>query len=206
MGRHFEFNREETLTKAMEVFWQKGYKATSIKDLIDHTGLKPGSIYNTFRDKHTLFIAAIEHYGEVVTSNTIKVLNSDGSPLENIKMFFNEIINRSSDRKCMGCLIVNTLVELAPHDNEAAKVVNGILKKIEKAFYQCLKTAQKVGELSNESNIEALASYFTSSTHGLLVTGKSTTSKKQMKDVVDVILSTLPNLEKKCMNSGSSPE
>lgn len=201
MGRHFEFNREKTLTKAMEVFWQKGYKATSIKDLIDHTGLKPGSIYNTFGDKHSLFIAAIEHYGEVVTTQTIKVLNSPGSPVENIKKFFNEIINRSSDRKCRGCLITNTVVELAPHDEETAKVVNSMLKKIERAFYECLKEAQELGEVSNESNIEALASYYSSSTHGLIVTGKSATSRKQMKNIVDVILSTLSSPTKQGMDS-----
>ena len=77
MGRHYEFNKEETLTKAMQVFWRKGYKATSMKDLIEEMGIQPGSIYNTFGDKHSLFIESIKHYGEVVTSNTIKILNAE---------------------------------------------------------------------------------------------------------------------------------
>ena len=74
MGRQFEFNRDEALTKAMEVFWQKGYKATSMKDLIEEMGIQPGSIYNTFGDKHSLFIESIKHYGQVVTSNALKIL------------------------------------------------------------------------------------------------------------------------------------
>ena len=191
MGRHFEFNRDETLSKAMSVFWQKGYKATSMKDLVDEMGIQPGSIYNTFGDKHSLFIESIKHYGQVVTSNTIKVLNADGAPLENIRKFFQEMIERPSDKQCIGCLIVNTVVELAPHDEQAAEVVNTILKNIERAFYDCLLKAQALGQISGESNIKALASYFASSTHGLLVTGKSAAGRQQMKDIVDVILSTL---------------
>ena len=191
MGRHFEFNRDETLSKAMSVFWQKGYKATSMKDLVDEMGIQPGSIYNTFGDKHSLFIESIKHYGEVVTSNTIKILNVEGAPLENIRKFFQEMIERPSDKQCIGCLIVNTVVELAPHDEQAAEVVNTILKNIERAFYDCLLKAQELGEISAESNIKALASYFASSTHGLLITGKSAAGRDQMKDIVNVILSTL---------------
>ena len=191
MGRHFEFNRDETLSKAMSVFWQKGYRATSMKDLVDEMDIQPGSIYNSFGDKHSLFIESIKHYGQVVTSNTIKVLNDGESPVENIREFFCEMIDRPYDKQCIGCLVVNTVVELAPHDELAAEVVNGILNNIEKAFYDCLLKAQALGEISGESNIKALASYFASSTHGLLVTGKSAAGRNQMKDIVDVILSTL---------------
>jgi len=191
MGRHFEFNRDETLSKAMSVFWQKGYKATSMKDLVDEMGIQPGSIYNTFGDKHSLFIESIKHYGEVVTSNTIKVLNEGESPVENITKFFQDMISRPYDKQCIGCLVVNTVVELAPHDEQAAEVVNGILKNIEKAFYDCLLKAQELGEISAESDIKALASYFASSTHGLLITGKSSADSEQMKDIVDVVLSAL---------------
>ncbi len=136
MGRNFEFNREETLNRAMQVFWQKGYKATSIKDLIDEMGIQPGSIYNTFGDKHSLFIEVIRHYGEVVTTNALKSLEQEGSPLQNLRNFFNEIITRPYDKKCKGCLIVNTVVELAPHDNETSDILRQIMQKIELSFYK----------------------------------------------------------------------
>jgi len=102
MGRNYEFNREETLNKAMQVFWQKGYKATSMKDLIDEMGIQPGSIYNSFGDKHSLFLEAIKYYGDVVTSNALKSLEKEGSPLENLHKFFVEIISRPSEKKCRG--------------------------------------------------------------------------------------------------------
>ncbi len=191
MARTQEFNREETLTKAMQVFWQKGYKATSMKDLINEMGIQPGSIYNAFGDKHTLFIEAVKLYGDVITSNAIKTLKEDGSPVRNLKLFFNEFIERPMDKQCIGCLVVNSVVELAPHDKEAEKVVKDILKKIESTFFDCLKRAVELGEISSDRNIKALSRYFASSTHGLLITGKANATKEEMKDIVDVILSTL---------------
>lgn len=191
MGRPYEFDREETLSKAMDVFWEKGYKATSIQDLVDHMGIKRGSIYNTFGDKHSLFIAAVEYYGEEITSKTIKVLESDGSPLENIRIFFDTIVNTPADRKTRGCLISNTVVELAPHDEQIAKTVKQILDKIQSAFLNCLNKAVELDELPKDTNTKVLSQFLATSTHGLIVTGKSSLDPKEVKDVVDVILSTL---------------
>ncbi|GJM16233.1 MAG: TetR family transcriptional regulator [Thermodesulfobacteriota bacterium] len=191
MGRPYEFDREETLSKAMDLFWEKGYKATSIDDLVDRMGIKRGSIYNTYGDKHSLFIAAVEYYAEEVTSKTIKVLESPGSPLENIKLFFETIVNTPPNRKTRGCLISNTVVELAPHDEKVAETVRIILEKIQTAFLNCLNRAVEVGELSKDTDTQALSHFLATNTHGLIVTGKSAVNNKQMKDVVNIILSTL---------------
>lgn len=191
MGRPYEFDREETLSKAMELFWEKGYKATSIEDLVDRMGIKRGSIYNTFGDKHSLFIAAVEYYAKEVTSRTIKILESPGSPLENIKLFFETIVNTPSDKKTRGCLISNTVVELAPHDEEVADTVRIILERIQNAFLHCLDKAVELGELPQDTDTKVLSHFLATSTHGLIVTGKSAVDNKQVKNVVDVILSTL---------------
>ena len=191
MGRNFEFNREETLNKAMKVFWQKGYKATSMKDLVDEMGIQPGSIYNSFGDKHSLFLEAVRHYGDVVTTNALKSLEGEGSPVQNLHNFFNDMVSLPGDKKCRGCLIVNSVVELSPHDKETAKIVKSIMKRIQKSFYNCLQRAQELGEIDSGKDIKALSRYFASSTHGLLVTGKSNASKEEMQDVVNVIFESL---------------
>jgi TetR/AcrR family transcriptional repressor of nem operon len=191
MGRPYEFDREETLSKAMDLFWEKGYKATSIQDLVDKMGIKRGSIYNTFGDKHALFIAAVEYYAEEVTSKTIEVLESPGSPLENIKLFFESIVNTPSDRKTRGCLISNTVVELAPHDEKVAETVRFILDRVQTAFLKCLNKAVEKEELPKDTDTQVLSHFLATSTHGIIVTGKSAVDSKQMKDVVNVILSTL---------------
>lgn len=191
MGRPYEFDKDETLSKAMEVFWEKGYKATSIQDLVDHMGIKRGSIYNTFGDKHSLFIAAVEHYADEITSKMIRVLEEDGSPIENIRLFFETIVNTPVDRKTRGCLISNTVVELAPHDEKVAATVRKILEKIQTTFLNCLNRAVKLGELPEGTDTKVLSHFLATSTHGLIVTGKSALNPKEFKDVVNVILSTL---------------
>lgn len=191
MGRPYEFDREETLSRAMDLFWEKGYKATSIEDLVNRMGIKRGSIYNTFGDKHSLFIAAVEYYGEAVTSETIKVLESPGSPLENIHTFFDRLVKTPRDRKIRGCLISNTVVELAPHDEKVAEVVRGILEKIQKAFLKCLNKAVETGELPDDTDTVVLSHFLATSTHGLIVTGKSASDRGQLKEVVNVILSAI---------------
>lgn len=191
MGRPYEFDREQTLSKAMHLFWEKGYKATSIQDLVDHMGIKRGSIYNTFGDKHSLFIEAVKFYAQKVTYKTISVLESDGSPIENIRLFFETIINTPSTKKTRGCLISNTVVELAPHDEKIADTLRIIMERIESAFLNCLNRAVEKSELPKNTDTKVLARFLATSTHGLLVTGKSVQNPKAGKDVVDVILSTL---------------
>jgi len=191
MGRPYEFDREETLSKAMDVFWEKGYKSTSIQDLVDRMGIKRGSIYNTFGDKHSLFIEAVKYYAEEVTSKTIQVLESDGSPVENIGLFFETIVNTPLNKKSRGCLISNTVVELAPHDEKVADTVRLILQRIQNAFLNCLDKAVELGELPKDTDTKVLSHFLATSTHGLIVTGKSALNPREVKDVVDVILSTL---------------
>ena len=99
--------------------------------------------------------------------------------------------SRPMDKQCKGCLIVNTVVELAPHDDESEKVVNEILRKIERAFYDCLRKAVGLGEISEGKDIKALSRYLASSTHGLLVTGKSKADREELEDIVKVVLSAL---------------
>ena len=191
MGRPYEFDKEETLSKAMEIFWEKGYKATSIQDLVDHMGIKRGSIYNTFGDKHSLFIASLEFYAEQFTYKRIAVLEEEGSPLENIRRFFENMVNIPMDRKTRGCLISNTVVELAPHDDEVAACVRIMLERIQTAFLNCLNRAVEAGELPKDTDTKVLSRFLATSNHGLMVTGKSVLNPKDIKDVVDVILSTL---------------
>lgn len=191
MARKYEFDNEQALKSAMELFWKKGYRATSMKDIEDKTGLHPGSIYNSFGDKHALFIAAVEHYGEVVTTRMISVLKEEGSPLENIRSFFIKLANTPSHIKSMGCLLSNTVVELAPHEEETARSINKIMDRIETAFLNCLETAKEVGEISPDCNTKAIASYLSTCTHGLIVTGKSLPSCERAESVVEVIMKNI---------------
>jgi len=154
-------------------------------------GIKRGSIYNTFGDKLSLFIAALEFYSEEVNFKRLQMLEVDGSPIENINKFFEAIANIPPEKKTRGCLISNTVVELAPHDAKVAETLRPILKRMQKAFLNCLNKAVEMGELPKDTDTKALASFLATSTHGLIVTGKSAPDPTEVKRVIDVILSTL---------------
>ncbi len=191
IGRPKEFDRDEALDKAMELFWTRGYEATGMRDLLRHMGIGRQSLYDTFGDKHSLFVEAVKHYNRCVTQGIVDQLSAAGSPLENIRSTLAALGEKVTDGKCRGCLLTNTLVELAPHDDEVADAARLVLNRIESAFRRVLERAIGQGELPANANVRALARYFTSTIQGLVVMGKASASRATIKDVVNVALSVL---------------
>jgi TetR/AcrR family transcriptional regulator, transcriptional repressor for nem operon len=192
MARRKEFNREEVLEKAMETFWCKGYEATSIEDLVKQMGINRGSLYDTFGDKRTLFLEAIAHYDNTVTSKAIAKLQAPGSAKQAIANYFQELVDRSiADRQRRGCLLTNSVVELGPHDPDAASHLAANLQRLETAFYKALVKARDEGEISYHKDIRALARFFTSSLQGLRVMSKVNPDPLTLRDISHAIVSVL---------------
>src|ERR1051326_3516607 len=95
MARHKEFDREEALQKAMEVFWERGYEATSIQDLVEQMGINRQSLYDTFGDKHALYLAALDHYREVEGGKMFKLLERQGSVKKTLRKLFGGVVECS---------------------------------------------------------------------------------------------------------------
>src|SRR2546422_3131949 len=94
MARQKEFNRDEVLNKAMEVFWTRGYEGTSIQDLVKHMRINRQSIYDTFGDKHTLFLQSLDRYREIQSRKVFAVLERPGSVKKNLRQLFEEVVAR----------------------------------------------------------------------------------------------------------------
>ena len=191
VGRPKEFEEQEALERAMEVFWTNGYEATSVQDLLDAMRINRGSMYDTFGDKHALFTAAINHYGCTITKCMEDTLDGSGSPLGNIRKLMSQIADPAPEGKFRGCLATNTVVELAPHDPEVAESVKALLRRMEKAFYRTLERAVEIGELSPDANPRALARFLCCTLQGLVIMGKASASRSTIKDIVKVTLATL---------------
>ncbi|MGJ3253073.1 MAG: TetR/AcrR family transcriptional regulator [Elainellaceae cyanobacterium] len=192
MARHKEFDRDDVLEKAMEMFWYKGYEATSVQDLINCMGINRGSLYDTFGDKHSLFLAALDRYRDSKVNERLKVLERSQSGLEAIRQFFYEMVEiRTTGQGCQGCLMVNSLVELALHDDEAAGRVASHATRLEEAFYRALMRARKHGEISEKKNLRAIARFLANSINGICVMAKISPDVHALKDVADVSLSVL---------------
>jgi len=193
MARSKEFNRESVLDKAMNVFWHRGYEATSIQDLVDNLGINRQSMYDTFGDKHTLFLAALKHYEEVKGVEMVETLERPGSGLTAIKQMFAALVQEvSGDAQHRGCLMVNTAIELAPHDSVIAVQVARNVRQGEDAFYRTLCRAQEQGELRTQrADLRALARFLMNAVQGLKVMAKVNPTATSLQDIVDVTLSVL---------------
>src|SRR5713226_9548064 len=124
MARPKAFDRTEMLDKAMELFWCRGYEATSIHDLLEYLGINRQSLYDTFGDKHTLFLEALQRYEKRGKASMVATLEGVGSGKEAIeRVFRNTIQSYAQARPRCGCFVVNSTIELAPHDPEVAQCV-----------------------------------------------------------------------------------
>lgn len=146
MPRSKQFEPEQALSSAMSAFWRHGYDATSMEDLMDCMGIGRASIYNAFGNKRALFLSALEYY--VCNGGALQGVRMPDSPRLAIMTAFRTIVERAvTGESCDGCLVVNTALELAPHDDEIAQIVNGIFVQQEALFRTFLERAMACGEV-----------------------------------------------------------
>ena len=191
VGRPKQFLEEEALEKAMEVFWAQGYEAASVQDLLEAMGINRGSMYDTFGDKHSLFLQVVEHYRAQVRQRMARILDAPGSPVGNIKKLLNGAVEMGCVPRCRGCLLTNSTVELAPHDDEVAAAVRASLGETERAFHRTLRKAVEAGEINAGADTRALARFLNGTLQGLVVMGKASLGRPVMEDAVRVALSAL---------------
>lgn len=192
MARSKAFDRETVLAKAMTVFWDKGYEATSIQELVEAMGIHRGSLYDTFQSKRHLFLEAIAHYNATIVKDTISPLQAPGASRAAIEQHFLILAERAAaDPHKRGCLMTNSVVELAAHDAEIAAPLLRSLRLVEDAFYRALGRAQDKGEISPDKDIRALAQYLTSSLQGLRVTSRANPDLETLQQIVQLTLQVL---------------
>jgi len=192
MARHKEFNRDEALRKAMEVFWSHGYEASSINTLVKHMGIKRQSLYDTFGDKHTLYLQAIDLYSKVEGRKLFELLERPGPVKKALRRLFQSVVEESlCDQPRRGCFIGNAMSELAGRCPETAAKACGDMAAVEEALYRTLLRGRKNKEIKKGKDLRAVARFLYSSLQGLQLMGKATQDRKTLEDVVKVTLSAL---------------
>lgn len=146
MARPREFDETEVLDAAIGCFWSRGYEATSVRDLAGAMGITGASLYNAFGDKRALYRRALDHYVERGFRERARRLEAQLPPRQAIDAFFDEIVELSlADPHRRGCLIVNSALELAPHDPEFQAVLADVLRDMEAFFRRCVEAGQQAG-------------------------------------------------------------
>lgn len=192
MARHRAFDPHLALAKALEVFWRQGYEGTSMQDLVIHMGISRSSLYDTFGDKRTLFLAVLAYYEREMVSPLLAPLQQPGPTRKQIQQVFRQAIDMAlTDRSRQGCLMCNTAVELGPHDPGITAHVASNLARIEAAFAAALTHAYASGEIKTPHQPRALARYLTNALVGLRVLAKVLPSRAALDEIVEVTLAVL---------------
>ncbi|WP_193173149.1 TetR/AcrR family transcriptional regulator [Nisaea nitritireducens] len=192
MARQKEFDRADVLQKAMQAFWRRGYEATSVQDLVEATGINRGSMYDTFTDKRGLFQAAVDFYISNVSAKRLSKMLETESALEAIRTYFEDLIAFSvGDGRKLGCLITNSVVELAPHDPDIGGMLRGSFARVEEVFYQTLLRAQDEGGITAQIDARAVARFMTATANGIRVFARADADAETLQDVVNSALSVI---------------
>lgn len=192
MARPKEFEVDEALEAALEAFWDYGYTATSLGDLMERMELNKGSLYSTFGDKHQLFMAALDRYENRGLQLMREILERPGS----VKLAIREWLatnfrNCDSKEGFRGCFHYNTILEMFSHDETIAQRIKQHVQIMERQFCKALERGKAQGEFSPDLNVAVTTRYLLNVNAGLSVMGKFPSTQQEFEALLDVIVSVL---------------
>ena len=192
MARLKEFDEDLAIDAAVDCFWGRGYEATSVRDLAQQMGIGGASLYNAFGGKRALFERALERYANRSTRERIARLEASHRPREAIRAFLAEVVERSlKDTDCKGCLLVNSALDVAPHDAELGRVVTGYLEEIRAFFRRNIEAARKAGETPRNIDAEAVSIHLLGVLMGMRVLARTGARRRVLEAVVQPALDLL---------------
>ncbi|WP_046757053.1 TetR/AcrR family transcriptional regulator [Kordia jejudonensis] len=192
MPRVKKFNEEETLNKAMCLFWRNGFHATSMQDLVNYLGINRASIYDTYGGKKELFDKAFAHYRTTSRTQLKAFLESQESVKNGFKKLFeNGISEAVCDTERKGCFVINVTTELVPNDEEMLNVIQENKVFMECTFHDFLQTGVDSGEISATKNLKNLASILHTFYNGMKVVSKTDPNEEELLTSVDTVLTLL---------------
>jgi TetR/AcrR family transcriptional regulator, transcriptional repressor for nem operon len=192
VARTKQFDPDAALQKALELFWERGYEATSMADLVEHLGIARASIYATFGGKHDLYLKAYERYVRSHDPGVVEMLSQPGPALPAVRALVCAYADESiGDERRRGCLVVNSAVELAGRDPRTARLVAASWDTLETALTSALIRARAQGELPAGKDPQALARFLLVLLQGIRVFGRTDPEPARLRDAAEQALSVL---------------
>jgi TetR/AcrR family transcriptional repressor of nem operon len=192
MARLKAFDEQRAIDAAVDCFWARGYEATSVRDLADSMGIGGASLYNAYGDKRALFTRSLERYASRSMRERIARLEARHRPKEAIRAFLAEIIDRSlKDPDRRGCLLVNSALDVAPHDARTGRVVAGYLDEIRAFFRRNLDAAHKAGQVPRRLDPEEVSGHLLGVVLGIRVLARTGAKRKALEAVARPALDLL---------------
>jgi TetR/AcrR family transcriptional repressor of nem operon len=191
MARTREFDTEAVVSRAMELFWSRGYEATSVRDLTEHLGIGQGSLYAAFGDKDGLYRAALEHYRTTLAAAALRSLEEGADVRSAIRTMLTGRILIATELGGRGCLVVNAACERLPADPSIRRIVRDVQDASRDALAEVLRSAVERGEIAPKHDPDTLAAFLLSFLNGLLVSSKITPDRGALEPLVEVALAAL---------------
>ncbi len=190
-GRPSSFKHDAVMEKAQKVFWEKGFGATSLEDLLKAMDMGSGSFYNTFKGgKKELFSKAIQQRREAFREFKAKLAGAV-SPVAEIRDFFLSLADADHNTHLRGCIIANAVTEMTFLDSELEEEASQILKEVEQMFADAIRREQLAGTVLNQSSPELLGRYLITVWNGLNVTRRMYPHRKVLRELIEVQLSVI---------------
>lgn len=192
MARKREFDPDQLVEKAMLLFWEKGYAETSVRDLVDTTGVAHAGLYAAFEDKEGLYAASLMKYQVLVSEMLYAKLLEPDAGLASVIQFFEFVLAQSKTAPFSnGCMMANTSVEFGQSNERFQKLVLANLKKLTAAFRNALACAQKDGDLGLHHDVDQLAAGLAASFQGLSILARAGAPQKTITGAVRATLAQL---------------
>ncbi|MFJ5786768.1 TetR/AcrR family transcriptional regulator [Streptomyces hydrogenans] len=193
MARTKEFDPEAALQAALDLFWARGYEATSMADLVEHLGIGRASIYATFGNKHELYLKALDRYLETRDPRLVEELSAPGPALPAVRALVRRFAAEATaeGERLRGCLVTNSAAELGPHDPVVARRVELSWEQIETLLYAALTRARAQGELPADRDPRTLSRMLLVLLQGIRVVGKASTDPVRVRDAAEEALRLL---------------
>ena len=192
MARQREFDADAVLDRALDLFWERGYEATSMADLVEHLGIGRASLYAAFGSKHDLYLKALDRYLLKVEPSPLEFLSRPGPALPLVRALVQHYAEEAAcDARRRGCMVANAAVERLPGDPLVARRVEMAWDALEAALAAALHRAQAQGELSPDKDPRALARFFLVFLQGVKVVAKTRSAPERFHDAAREALSVL---------------
>ena len=197
-GRPRKAEPEVALAAAMNAFWTKGYEATSMSDLTEATGLHKASLYQTFGDKHQLFVSALKLYFTKTAKAQKDSRNGEENPIKAIKASVDSTIDQCAQGK--GCLVVNSLIEVAPFDSEIDRILKQFRQRLDKHLASLVDEAKKKKLVAKSIDTKEAVRLISVFLHGLsanMASGMSANKARGLlHDQLDLVLAPRKKLQR----------
>lgn len=192
MARPQAFDRDQALSAAMRVFWQRGYTASTIQQLLHDMGINRGSLYASFGGKRALFVEAMAFYDERLMAHLAAMLKRSGDPVAAIRQVFElSLLGMPAPQRQWGCLLVNTVNELAPLEQPLAADARERLDRVQQAFADAVARAREKGRVSEGVTDEEAAHLLMTTMTGLRVQAREGASTETLRQGIEPLLHLL---------------